>query len=178
MTAKSLLLTLGGAVLLTTLGAVQQLQGADPDPETERVIRGLRFSPVKMNMKGKDRNLVGLGSYIVNAQAGCNDCHTNPSYAAGGDPFEGEPAQVNTDGFLAGGRAFGPVVSDNITPDENGLPAGLTFAEFRTLIRTGHEPGEDEILQVMPWPVFRNMSDHDLLAIYTYLRSIPHREDG
>jgi len=30
----------------------------------------------------------------------------------------------------------------------------------------------------MPWPIFRNMNDHDILAIYTYLSSIPHAEPG
>jgi len=25
----------------------------------------------------------------------------------------------------------------------------------------------------MPWPYFRTMSDHDLAAVYEYLRSIP-----
>ena len=75
---------------------------------------------------------------------------------------------------MAGGNQFGPFVSANITPDENGLPAGLTFAEYRELIRTGHDPEEpDEILQVMPWPVFQDMNDRDIRAIYEYLRSIP-----
>jgi hypothetical protein len=47
--------------------------------------------------------------------------------------------------------------------------------QFMTAIRTGHDPDEpDEILQVMPWPVYRNMSDRDLLAIYEYLSAIPH----
>jgi len=29
------------------------------------------------------------------------------------------------------------------------------------------------LLQVMPWPSYQDMSDHDLLAIYTYLSAIP-----
>ena len=47
------------------------------------------------------------------------------------------------------------------------------------MLRTGHdvdEPGR--ILQVMPWPVFSNMTDRDLRAIYEYLRAIPHAEPG
>src|SRR5207249_4928833 len=64
-------------------------------------------SPVPLNLQGKNRALVGLGSYIVNAQGGCNDCHTWPSYKAGGDPFLGQqPKEVNTDGYMAGGRFF------------------------------------------------------------------------
>ncbi|HVR99325.1 MAG TPA: hypothetical protein VMW27_22075 [Thermoanaerobaculia bacterium] len=44
-------------------------------------------------------------------------------------------------------------------------------------MHTGHEPGEeDEILQVMPWPVFGKMTRRDLRAVYEYLSSIPHAE--
>ncbi len=161
--------------LVFVLVATSEGQKPAPDTELSRIVRGFQIAPVKLNLRGKDRALVGLGSYIVNAQGGCNDCHTNPPYAPGGDPFEGEPEQINVDHYLAGGQQFGPVISANITPDAEGLPHGLTFQEFKTILRTGHEPGEpDEILQVMPWPVFGKMTDRDLKAIYEYLRSIPH----
>lgn len=149
------------------------------DPELDKVIQGYKIAPVHLITKGRDKTLLGLGSYIVNAQAGCNDCHTNPPYAPGGDPFLGQPKVINVDGYLAGGNHFGPIVSANITPDENGLPAGLTLPEYRELIRTGHDPDDpDEILQVMPWPVFQSMTDRDIRAIYEYLRSIPSIEGG
>jgi hypothetical protein len=141
--------------------------------DNSRVKRGLALAPVPLNLKGKNRDLVGLGSYIVNAQGGCNDCHTQPSYAPGHDPFQGQPGQVNADTYLGGGRAFGPLlVSRNITPDEHGLPAGLTRDQFITALRTGIDT-DGEILQVMPWPVYGDMTDRDLKAIYEYLRSIP-----
>jgi hypothetical protein len=47
------------------------------------------------------RLLVSLGSYLVNAAGSCNDCRTNPSYAAGGNPFNGEPKRVNARHYLA-----------------------------------------------------------------------------
>ena len=28
-------------------------------------------------------------------------------------------------------------------------------------------------LQIMPWPVYRNMTNHDLRAIYEYLSAVP-----
>jgi hypothetical protein len=153
--------------------------------EAARIFRGYQIAPVPLRLRGLDRDLVGLGSYIVNAQAACNDCHTNPPYAAGHDPFMGQPAQVNTANYLAGGMQFGPFTSRNITPDpaHGNLPAGLTFPQFRQVIRTGVDPDNEHpqlgpLLQVMPWPVYRNMSDRDLLAIYTYLRAIPHAEPG
>lgn len=37
----------------------------------------------------------------------------------------------------------------------------------------GINPVDGNLLQVMPWPVFNNMSNDDLLAIYTYLSAIP-----
>lgn len=139
-----------------------------------RIKRGLEISPVPLNLGGKNRALVALGSYIVNS-GGCNDCHTNPPYLPGGDPFQGEPERINAAGFMAGGQHFGPFVSANITPDALGLPAGLTLAQFITTIRTGHNPLDPPgtLLQVMPWPVFAKETDQDLKAIYEYLRAIP-----
>ena len=52
--------------------------------ELTRIRIGFEIAPVPLNLRGKDRALVGLGSYIVNAQSGCNDCHTNPPFAPGG----------------------------------------------------------------------------------------------
>lgn len=149
------------------------------DPELDRILKGFKIAPVPLNMRNRNKNLVGLGSYIVNAQGGCNDCHTNPPYAPGGDPFLGEPKQINAEHYLAGGQHFGPFVSANITPDSSGLPHGLTLPEFKSVLRTGHDPDEpDEILQVMPWPVYGEMTDRDIAAVYEFLRAIPHAEPG
>ncbi len=150
----------------------------DDESEQEKIERGLSLSPVPLNLDGKDRDLVGLGSYIVNAQAACNDCHTNPPFEPGGDPFKGEPEKINAARFLGGGTPFGPtLVSPNITPDASGNPGGADFEEFQRYMRTGREEDGD-ILQVMPWPIYKNMSDRELRAIYEYLRAIPHVESG
>ena len=147
--------------------------GNEQDGNESKIQQGFAIAPVPLDLRGKNRRLVGLGSYIVNAQGGCNDCHTTPSFAAGGNPFLGQPLQVNTATYLGGGRAFGPVtISRNITPDEHGLPSGLTRDQFMTALRTGIDK-DGAILQVMPWPVYGAMTDGDLKAIYEYLRSIP-----
>jgi hypothetical protein len=147
--------------------------------ELKRVQRGFEIAPVPLDLRLKDRNLVGLGSYIVNAQAACGDCHTCPTYEPGHNPFQGGDGAINTTNYLAGGVPFGPIISADITPDGTRKPAGLTFEEYLQLIRTGHDPDEpEEVLQVMPWPIFRNMTDRDILAIYTYLTAIPHAEPG
>lgn len=162
-----------------TLAANPTASRGAPAPELSdgRVQRGFELAPVRLDLRGKNRALVGVGSYIVNAQGACNDCHTCPSFAEGGDPYVGQEEQVNAANYLAGGTPFGPFISKNITPDEHGKPAGLDRGEFIELMRTGHDPdAPGVILQVMPWPVYGKMVERDLLAVYEYLSAIPHAE--
>ena len=169
-----------GAVAASLALMVVPVAGAAADDLSQSQIqRGYEINPVPLNLKGKNRGQVGLGSYIVNTGA-CNECHTHPSYAAGGDPFLGQPEQINTDQFMTGGRQFGPFTSANITPDALGRPAGLTFEEFKTLLRTGHDPDAPagSLLQVMPWPSFGKKTDNDLRAMYEYLSAIPSKPDN
>jgi hypothetical protein len=167
----------GAAAAFLALMALPAAGAADDESSQSQIQRGFEINPVPLDLKGKNRALVGLGSYIVNT-TGCNDCHTNPSYAPGGNPFLGQPEQVNVAGFLAGGQHFGPFVSANITPDALGRPAGLTLEQFISTLRTGHNPLDPPgvLLQVMPWPAFGKKTDRDLTAIYEYLRSIPSIE--
>ena len=119
--------------------------------DTSYVAVGYAVAPVPLALGGRDRSLVGLGSYLVNVVGECNGCHSaGPAteYAPGGNPyFKGSPPQVvNQSTYLGGGRAFGPqipgrtpnIVSRNLTPDRTGRPAGgRTLAEFREIMRTG-----------------------------------------
>ena len=125
-------------------------RGEREDESELEIQTGFRISPVRLNLKDKDPELVGLGSYIVNAQGGCNDCHTCPSYAPGYNPFPSPfgvsgDGQINSANYLAGGIAFGPpppvgVISANLTPDATGKPGGLTLEQFEVALRTGHDP--------------------------------------
>jgi len=176
------------------------------DRDESRIRRGFEIAPVPLNLEGKNRALVGLGSYIVNAQADCNGCHSaGPAteFAPGGNPYFGQhPTQVNPATYLGGGRDFGPypgpgpfphIISRNLTPDKTGLPeGGHTFKEFVQIIRKGVDmdhlhptctgapdgnclppPFDGDLLQIMPWPIHRNMTNHDLRAIYEYLSAVP-----
>src|SRR5450755_1439502 len=146
-----------GRCLASTITALALLAGscvtslalaADSVDDDAKVTRGLEIAPVPLNLRGKNRQLVGLGSYLVNAVASCNDCHSaDPStqYAAGGNPyFKGNPPTVvNQATFLGGGRNFGAlipgtpeIISRNLTPDRTGLPeGGRSFAEFLHIFR-------------------------------------------
>ncbi len=172
----------GAVAAMVTLGAVQRDRERGRDgfgPMESEVRRGFEIAPVPLDLHGKNPALVGLGSYIVNAHASCNDCHGCPTWDPANNPYQGEPGAPNAATYLAGGVQFGPFVSANLTPDADGRPAGLTRDEFVAAIRTGHDPdAPDQLLQVMPWPILRNMTDRDLAAIYEYLSAIPHAEPG
>lgn len=166
------------------MAAFSQDTRAQDANEASKIRKGYSIAPVPLNLAGKNIGLVGLGSYIVNAQGGCTDCHTNPPYVAGGDPFLGEPTASNQAGYLGGGTAFGPFISRNLTPNRFGRPANLSLDEFLFVLTTGTDvkgtppfvPSvEGDLLQVMPWPVYRHMTERDKRAIYEYLRAIPCR---
>lgn len=219
-------LTLGVIALAGRLSTPQSVQAQDDHQNTEawRIRQGFKIAPVPLNLDGKDPDLVGLGSYLVNAVGDCNGCHTaggppNFNYAPGGNPYFGQKAVVDPTVYLSGGQNFGPVgtptgpngysgpamITRNLTPDKNGLPeGGHTLAEFTRILRSGKDfdhihpkctpaqlaeieaggtpvciptspdnPVVGSLLQVMPWPVFSSMSDHDIQAIYVYLSAIP-----
>ena len=188
-----------------------QAQSTTTTFDVAKVLKGFQIAPVPLNMQGKDPNLVGYGSYLVNAAGDCNGCHTaDPSteYAAGGNPYLSQHAVVNPATYLGGGNDFGAfpdpngpfphIITRNLTPDASGLPeGGNTFQQFLQIMRTGIDfdhvhptctgapngkcippPFNGDLLQIMPWPTFQNMSDDDLLAIYTYLSTIPCLEGG
>jgi hypothetical protein len=170
-----------GAVAWLASGSSAPAKTAkESDPGSgSRIRKGFAIAPVPLNLEGKNRAMVGMGSYLVNSVGGCNDCHSCPSYAPGHNPYgDAGDGQINGANYLAGGVAFGPFVSANLTPDASGNPAGLTLAEFIRTIRTGHDQHDGHPLFVMPWPIFRNMNDRDLASIYEYLSSIPHAEPG
>lgn len=143
-----------GAALLVGGAAISPTLAHDEDRATDEANarRGLEIAPVPLNLRGKDRELVGLGSYLVNAVASCNDCHSaGPAveFAAGGNPyFKGNPPTViNQAVYLGGGRDFGAlvpgtpeIVSRNLTPDRTGRPVGgLTLEQFEHVLRTGED---------------------------------------
>jgi mono/diheme cytochrome c family protein len=204
-------ITLAGMMSVNS-SLVRAQNGDNQGNESVKIQLGFAIAPVPLNLVGKDPALVGLGSYIVNAQSDCNGCHTlsaageftptgNPYLLS--PPFNGK-ATPDPSHYLAGGRDFGPfpggpgsiphLYTRNLTPDKTGLPeGGHTFTEFLQIIRNGTDfdhihpsctgpgtpanclpfPFNGNLLQVMPWPIFANMTEHDLLAIYTYLSAIP-----
>lgn len=151
--------------------------------------QGKLITPVPVNLTGHNPLLVYLGSYLVNAQEGCNDCHTCPSfksinpYTVGGGGLGSGPTPINAANFMSGGTPFTSgttsITSSDLTPDSSGNPGGMTFAQFEAAMQQGqdaHTAGR--ILQVMPWPNYRYMYTQDIRAIYDYLAAIPTAPSG
>ena len=112
-----------GMFIISPLSQAAGQHNAEND-EASEIQRGFAIAPVPLNLAGKNRALVGLGSYIVNGQGDCNGCHTsggppNFNYAPGGNPYFGQPQVVDPTVYLSGGQNFGPV----------GTPTGLTCTQ-------------------------------------------------
>ena len=99
---------------------------------------GLNLSPVPLKLRGRDIELVGLGSYLINT-AGCGECHTHPAFLPGSNPFLGQAEVINAEQYMAG---------------------------FEAAIRTGRKrDGSSRIMQVMPWPQMGKRTTRELRAM-------------
>lgn len=133
--------------------------------------------PVKAEMQPKPstNNVTEYGRYMITAGA-CSDCHTKMERGE----YVGEP--------YAGGNEFtmpdGSVVrSANLTPHETGI-GNWTKEQFvarfkvysdSTYVPRRVEPGQFQT--IMPWPMYTDMKQEDLEAIYEYLRTVPAVEN-
>lgn len=77
---------------------------------------------------------------------------------------------------LAGGRAMEP----GTPPPANLTPAGRlgswSEADFIRALREGRRPDGTAIDTLMPWKAMGKMTDLELRAIFSYLKSVPARE--
>jgi len=137
---------------------------------------------------------IARGKYIVTT-SGCNDCHTPwvmgpkgpepvmsrmlsghpesavlPPAPAAQEPWVMTASATNT----AWAGPWGVSFTANLTPDaETGL-GKWTQRNFNETIRTGRHMGRGRpILPPMPILMYKNFTDADMEAIFTYLQSIP-----
>lgn len=136
--------------------------------------------------------LIARGKYVVTVSS-CHDCHTpkimtphgpilDSTRLLSGHP-QGDPiaTAVRTNDWVLFGNdltsAVGPwgmSFSANLTPDDTGI-GSWSFEQFKTAIKKGKYKGLEgsrNLLPPMPWEMYRNFTDEDLLAIFTYLQSL------
>jgi hypothetical protein len=145
------------AVVFAAMSIKAPRANADDDDTNSKIKIGFAIAPVPLNLAGRNKALVGYGSYIVNAVGDCNGCHTaggppNFNYAAGGNPYFNQPQVVDPTVYLSGGMDFGPVgtptgpksypgpdiITRNLTPNKDGVPeGGWSLSEFKEIMHQG-----------------------------------------
>ena len=137
---------------------------------------------------------VERGKYLVTL-AGCNDCHTPKTPAGEPDSkrlLTGHPANEKLAAVPAGLLApnkwgaltnnnltawvggWGVSFAPNLTPDKATGLGSWTPEIFISSLRTGKHRGDGRpILPPMPWPMYKDMTDGDLRAMFAYLQSLP-----
>ncbi len=171
------------------LGGALLLAGAAGDPAKTTTKAAAAAPAAKDPMQAE---VLQRGAYLVTV-GGCNDCHTPLKMG----PFgpvpdmtrmlsghqEGAPDPSGTLGktdiamtgsdLTAWKQPFGLVYARNLTPDKTGL-GDWTEQQFVTTLRTGRHQGDGRpLLSPMPWFNYAMMTDADLHAVWTFLRSIP-----
>ncbi len=167
--AAGVVVTLGVIVLAGASSSSPRVQEQDDQEQREVSHQDRLRDSARPAESGREKpgGLVGLGSFIVNAQADCNGCHTgggppNFNYAAGGNPYFWPAAENRPDDLprwrhdffsavppwispviLSTARIWksyvGPdIITRNLTPDKTGRPeGGHTLSEFKRMMRTG-----------------------------------------
>ena len=105
------------------------------------------------------------GEYLANI-AHCMECHTP----------RGEKGMLQMERLGAGGTVFdagpaGKSVSRNLTPHESGLK-GWSDAQIAKAVREGVDRNGNPYRPPMAFEFYKNISDADMAALISYLRSL------
>jgi mono/diheme cytochrome c family protein len=97
------------------------------------------------------------GRYLANV-GGCTGCH-GPGLSGG--PIPGMPPEAKP--------------AANLTPTGIGR---YSEADFTRILRDGKRPDGTAIDSLMPYKLTREMTDDEIRAVYTFLRTVPAKEFG
>ncbi|MBY6264394.1 c-type cytochrome [Azospirillum sp. 412522] len=106
----------------------------------------------------QDFALIERGRYVATA-ADCVACHSLPD----GKPYAGGSALQTP---------FGTLVAPNITPDRETGIGNWTEEDLRRTLREGIGRGGKRLYPAMPYPAYTRMTDDDIRALWTYLRTL------
>jgi len=171
---------------LPLLACARAEKNVPPSPVSEARSTSERPAPSQDELVARGRYLTTVG--------GCNDCHSpkimtdhgpepDPERLLSGHPAgeplpptnTANPAWISFSMDLTGYVGpWGVTYSANLTPDETGI-GKWSYQQFETAIRKGKYKGIEggrDLLPPMPWQMYRNFTDHDLKAVFTYLKSL------
>lgn len=177
-------LLLGGIVGILSLSQCEQASGENKTDKKEAA--KLAYGGFESQVKWGE-HLVTIGS--------CHDCHTPKKMTEHGPDLDsslllsGHPAQspvpdVNRKDLESKGvtattdltswvGAWGISYTANLTSDPTGI-GNWKEDQFIYAIRNGKMKGLEAsrpMLPPMPWPMYRNMTDDELKAVFAYLKS-------
>lgn len=158
-------------VYLRTLAPIDNVVPETNLPIPLNIIVKMIPQPAHLQARPDTTDLVTHGKYLV-TMASCGDCHTQR--------IKGEVvAGMEFAGGMEFDLPFGVVRSANITPDSVTGIGSWTRERFIDKFRmyspenyVAPEVGVEGANTVMPWIPFSGMSEYDLGAIYTYLRTL------
>jgi mono/diheme cytochrome c family protein len=109
------------------------------------------------------------GQYLVESVTGCFACHSKYD-----DSAQPAPVLISKKGagrvFLEEGEMR--VVSPNITPDKETGIGNWSDDQLARAIREGIGNDGRALFPIMPYAVFRKMSDEDLASVIAYVRTV------
>ena len=166
--------------IIAYLRTLSPIHNVVPDSKSDfpmSIIINLIPKAAQPEKKPDTASKLAYGGYLTNA-AGCIECHTKD-----------KQGQIIKELAFSGGRGFplpggGTVYSSNITPDmKTGIGAWTEeafIARFKLYADSNYKaptitPGGFN--SIMPWGMYGRMTRSDLAAIYTYLRSLPAKEN-
>lgn len=180
MYVNRLLVTALLALVLVVIMAITLMSCHETSKPTTPVVLG-------------QEELITRGEYLVNTSA-CHDCHSpkvmtpngpepDPKRLLSGYPEDMPLPAINKEALqdwvlfnqhlTSAVGPWGVSFAANITSDETGI-GNWTEEQFLTALKKGKYKGLEgsrSLLPPMPWPIYRNMSDEDIKAIFAYLKT-------
>lgn len=162
--------------IIAYLRTLRPIENTTPPAQLDFPINLLvRTLPVKRTLRPEPdtTNVMEYGRYLVQA-AGCAECHTTQ---IDGKPVRGMEYAGGFEFRLPNGSA---VRSANITPDEETGIGHWTvsvfvamFTQYADSSARTMDPAVRGYNTPMPWTMYAGLTERDLTAMYTYLRTLP-----
>jgi mono/diheme cytochrome c family protein len=111
------------------------------------------------------------GRYLVQGLLGCESCHTPSDWSQHGAPKIAGMELAGQNFTLPG--VPGTLSASNLTPDVDTGAGAWSDDQLSRAIREGIKRDGSTIFPLMPYSLYKNLSDEDLASVVVFLRSLP-----
>ena len=141
-----------------------------PDAATKSLISGDLSSAVPAVNPQPAADRLERGRYLVEGPMHCFMCHSDSDWKLPGGKYVSERKGA---GHKWADFGFPFLIAPNISPDPETGAGKWTDETFARAIREGVGHDGRRLFPIMPYMLFRKMSDEDLASVLAYIRSIP-----